>query len=344
MNGQQWQTLVATIRGERVAPLPTGFIIDSPWLPNWAGHTILDYFNSEQIWFEDHLKAATTFPRTIFFPGFWSEYGMCNEPSAFGSVTMWAENECPFAGTVMRSPSDVQYLKKPDPRRDGLLPLIVNRLKRYQPRIEDAGHQVKFATCRGPFNIASFLLGATEFMLALKTAPADTHRLLDLITDFMVDWIGWQRECFPTIDGLMVLDDIIGFVGPKDFQEFALPRLKRVFDLDVTVKFFHNDAPCKVCAPFLADIGINLLNFGIQHTLSDMRQWTGGRVALMGNIPPRDVLAVGTPADVTRAVVEMLAAMPQKDRLVVSCGGGMPPGASTANLDAFIAAAEGALV
>src|SRR5512144_2858167 len=146
MNGQQWQTLVATIRGERVAPLPTGFIIDSPWLPNWAGHTILDYFNSEQIWFDDHLKAATTFPRTIFFPGFWSEYGMCNEPSAFGSTLMWAENECPFAGTVLRSTDDIQYLKKPDPRRDGLLPLIVNRLKRYEPRINDAGHQVKIAT------------------------------------------------------------------------------------------------------------------------------------------------------------------------------------------------------
>ena len=44
MNDQQWDTLVSVIRGETHRPLPTGFIIDCPWLPNWAGHTILDYF------------------------------------------------------------------------------------------------------------------------------------------------------------------------------------------------------------------------------------------------------------------------------------------------------------
>ena len=48
MNDQQWQTLVAVIRGETLHPLPTAFIIDGPWLPNWAGHTILDYFTSER--------------------------------------------------------------------------------------------------------------------------------------------------------------------------------------------------------------------------------------------------------------------------------------------------------
>ncbi len=43
MNDQQWNTLVSVIRGETLRPLPAGFIIDCPWLPNWAGHTILDY-------------------------------------------------------------------------------------------------------------------------------------------------------------------------------------------------------------------------------------------------------------------------------------------------------------
>ncbi len=340
MNARQWETLLATIRGEKPATLPTGFIIDSPWLPNWAGHTILDYYAQETIFLEDNLKAIEAFPRTMFLPGFWSEYGMCTEPSAFGALMMWGENEFPFAGKVLNSPADIDHLKKPDPRRHGLLPFVVNRLRHLQPRIQAAGHEIRFAITRGPFNIASFLMGTTEFMLALKTAPAATHRLLGIVTDFMVDWIDWQRTCFPSIDGLFVLDDIVGFVGGKDFEEFALPSLKRVFATDVTVKFFHNDAPCKACAPYLAGIGINLLNFGPQHTLDDMRRWTGGDVTLVGNIPPRDVLAAGTPADVTRAVVEMLAATSDKSRLIVSCGGGMPPGVSTANIEAVISAAD----
>ena len=62
MNDQQWSTLVSVIRGEAVRPLPTAFIIDSPWLPSWAGHTILDYFTDDRTFLNDNLKAIRSFP------------------------------------------------------------------------------------------------------------------------------------------------------------------------------------------------------------------------------------------------------------------------------------------
>ncbi len=340
MTEQQWATLVAVIRGETVRPIPTGFIVDSPWLPNWAGRTILDYYTSDEAFLQDNLKAIEAFPRAILLPGFWSEYGMCTEPSAFGGQLMWGQDDFPSAGKVLRSIDDVEALQRPDPRKHGLPPFVINRLKHLQPRIEAAGHQIRFAVARGPFNVASFLLGTTEFMLALKTAPRQVHRLLAIITDFLVDWIDWQRECFPSIDGLLVLDDIIGFVGGQDFEEFAQPCLARIFSADVTVKLFHNDAPCKACAPYLADVGVNVLNFGVQHTLNQMRAWTGGRITLLGNVPPRDVLAAGTPEDVARVTTEMLASVEDTSRLIVSCGGGMPPGAPTRNIEALMQAVD----
>jgi uroporphyrinogen-III decarboxylase len=340
MNQPQWETLLAVIRGETLHPLPTGFIIDSPWLPNWAGHTILDYFTDERLFLEDNLKAIAAFPRAIFLPGFWSEYGMCTEPSAFGSVSVWEPDEFPFAKKVLRSPADVDQLEKPDCRKEGLLPFVIKRLQHLQPEIERAGHQIRFAVARGPLNIATFLMGTTEFLTALKTDPERMHRLLQIVTDYLVDWIAWQRECFPSIDGILLLDDIVGFVSRRDCETFALPYLKRAFDTDVSVKFFHNDAPCKACAPLLPDAGINLLNFGVQHTLGDMRAWTGGKITLLGNLPPRDVLAAGTPADVERGVKEMLAPIEDRSRLVASCGGGMPPGVKSENIEAFVATVD----
>jgi uroporphyrinogen decarboxylase len=83
-------------------------------------------------------------------------------------------------------------------------------------------------------------------------------------------------------------------VSRRDFEAFGLPYLQRAFSADVTVKFFHNDAPCKASAPLLEAAGINLLNFGIQHQLAEMKTWTNNRITLMGNIPPRNVLAEGT--------------------------------------------------
>ncbi len=344
MNEQQWRTLVAVVRGEKVAPIPVGFIIDSPWLPNWAGHSILDYYTDDRIFFEDNLRAIQAFPSALMLPGFWSEFGMCTEPSAFGAVPVIEENAFPFARMVLHSAADVDRLQAPNVRTDGLLPLVIRRLHRLQPCIRSTGHEIRFAVTRGPLNIASFLMGATEFLTALRTDADAMQRLLTKITDFLVEWIRWQRTSFPSIDGVLVLDDIVGLIGPRDFETFALPHMRRIFATDVTIKFFHNDAPCKVAAPFFEEIGINLLNFGVQHSISEMRQWAGDSIALMGNIPPRDVMAAGTEADVARAVMTLLNGVHDTSRLILSCGGGMPPGVPTRNIEAFITTATAALV
>jgi uroporphyrinogen decarboxylase len=336
MTDTQWETLLAVVRGEVLKPLPTGFIIDSPWLPNWAGHSILDYLTEGSVWFAAHGRALDTFPDTMFLPGFWSEYGMCTEPSAFGAVSQFETDAFPFAKPRLPSVEAVDALEQPNPRSDGLLPLVIQRLRHWQPEIERRGHKIRFAIARGPLNIASFLMGTTEFLMALKTDPERMHRLLGLITDYLVDWIDWQRECFPSIDGIFVLDDLVGFVGKDDFEAFGLPCMNRVFAADVAVKFFHNDAPCKVCAPYLPEIGVNLLNFGIQHTLNEMRDWTGNQVALLGNLPPRDVLAEGSPERVRAATKTLIDSLTDRTRLMLSCGGGMPPGVPTENIRAFL--------
>ena len=145
MTGEQWEKLVAVINGEVLEPLPVGFIIDSPWLPGWAGFSIMDYFSNEQMWFEANLKAIQKFPDVMFLPGFWAEFGMCTEPSAFGSKCRWAENDLPFAEKVFTEIRQVHSLSKPNPKTDGLLPFVLNRLKHYQSHIEGEGHYIKFA-------------------------------------------------------------------------------------------------------------------------------------------------------------------------------------------------------
>jgi uroporphyrinogen decarboxylase len=222
-----------------------------------------------------------------------------------------------------------------------LLPFTLNRLKLTQKQIERKGHAIKFAVSRGPLNIASFLAGTTEFLMGVRANPDEVSRLLDMITDFIVDWICLQIETFPTIEGIFILDDIVGFLGEQDFVKFAKPRLQKIFTCrDVKARFFHNDAPGLVCAPHLAEIGINLFNFSSDHGLTQMKKLVGNKVALLGNIPPRDVLAAGTPAEVTQAMETMLTGLEDRSRIIASCGGGMPPEVSTDNINAFIAAVE----
>jgi len=343
MTSKQWEKLMAVLNGEVFEPVPVGFVIDSPWLPGWAGISTIDYFSSEQMWFEANLKAVRKFPDIMFLPGFWAEFGMCTEPSAFGSKCSWQENELPYAHKIITDIQDIHSLSKPNPKTDGLLPLVLNRLKHYQGQIEQAGHAIKFAVSRGPLNVASFLAGSTEFLMAIRTNPDETHRLLEIVTDFIIDWLELQAGTFASIDGIFILDDIVGFLGEEDFKEAALPYLRRIFQsLDVTVKFFHNDAPGLICAPYLPQIGVNLFNFSFQHNLAQMKELTNpdkSGLTLLGNIPTRNVLAAGTPEDVRNSVKAALESVSDKSRIILSCGGGMPPDVSTENIEALLSAA-----
>jgi len=341
MTNEQWEKLLAVLDGDVVDPLAVGFIIDSPWLPGWAGQTVLDYYSSDRKWLDANLKAIRTFPDVMFLPGFWSEYGMCTEPSAFGTKCRWEENALPYADKIIRSIGDIANIEKPNPRTDGLLPFVLRRLMLHQAAIEEAGHRVRFAVARGPLNVATFLMGTTEFLMALRTDPEPVAKLLTRIADFSVEWLQLQKECFPSIEGVFILDDIVGFLGDADFRQSALPYLKRVFGcLDVPVRFFHNDAQGLVCAPYLAEIGVNLFNFAFEHSLGEMRQRAGDSVTLLGNIPPRDVLAQGTPEDVAASVEAALESLNDRRRIILSCDGGMPPDVPTENIRAFLLAAR----
>jgi uroporphyrinogen-III decarboxylase len=340
MTDIQWTDLIAIVNGEKKQPLPIGFIIDCPWLPNWYGINILDYFTNDELWLKANLKAINTFPDIFFLPGFWSEYGMCTEPSAFGAKCIFWKNEFPFAEKIINTSEDINNLKLPNPETDGLLPFMLNRLVRAQPAIEKAGHKIRFSVSRGPLNVASFLMGTTELMTSMMMEPETVHRLLRVITDYLKAWHKLQRETIGTIDGIMMLDDIVGFVGEEEFMEFGYPYLKELYDVKARIKLFHNDADCTMSVKFYPELGINLYNPGTHMTAKELIEVTGNKVTILGNIPPRDVLAAGSANDVENAVKEMLANTPDHTRLMPSCGGGMPPAVSTENINAFIEAVK----
>jgi uroporphyrinogen-III decarboxylase len=341
MRNSSWNDLIALIEGKQLNYQPVGFIIDSPWIPDWYGISKIDFYSSDDLWLKSNLKAMNTFPEVWFMPGFWSEYGMCTEPSAFGSRMIFLENNLPYAERIITDISEIDRLPQPNVRTDGLLPFMISRLRNNEKAINRADHQVRFAVARGPLNIASFLMGTTEFMMALALNPDGSHKLLKKISDFICDWLSWQKECFPSIDGILILDDIMGFVGKTEFNEFVIPYFKRIFETTgARVRFLHNDAEGLITAKFLKEMGVNMFNFSFQHSLGVIRELSGQEVVLVGNIPPRDVLAAGTPEEVNRAVKKAFNEIKDHNRTIWSAGGGMPPDVTDMNILAFIDAVK----
>jgi uroporphyrinogen decarboxylase len=336
MNEKHWKRLIEIMEGKVLDPLPAGFIIDSPWLANWAGGTFLDYFVRDEFWFEANRKAAETFPEAIFLPGFWVEYGMCTEPSAFGSRCIFPENEFPFPEKMMTDIAQVDAMKKPNCKSDGFAPFVINRMDLHQEAMEKMDCRHRFACSRGPLNVATYLLGHTELLMAMKLDPKRVHALLRIVTDFIVDWIAHQSDSFPTIDGMLILDDIIGFVGGEDFDEFVVPYFQEIAtSQSFRVKALHNDCHGLITAEKMTVMGYNLFNFSFEHSLLEIRDLAGPDVVLLGNLPPRDCLAAGEPEEVKEETRKMRDSIGDPRRVLFSVGGGVPPNVPTENFQAF---------
>jgi uroporphyrinogen-III decarboxylase len=341
MRNSSWNDLRDLIEGKKIGYQPAGFIIDSPWIPGWYGISKIDYYSSDDLWFRSNLNAVNTFPDAWFLPGFWSEYGMCTEPSAFGSRMIFLENNLPHAEKIIKGIDEAASLPIPNVKTDGLLPFMISRLRNNQDNILRNDHQIRFAVARGPLNIAGFLMGTTELMTAIWMDPDRTHKLLNRITDFICDWLSWQKECFPSIDGVLILDDIIGFVGEDEFREFVLPCFKRIFSCTGShARFLHNDSEGLITAKYLKEMNVNIFNFSFSHSIGEIRSLTGPEAVLVGNIPPRDILANGIPEQVKMAVRKAFEEIDTYDRIIWSAGGGMPPDVRNENIQAFIDAVK----
>ena len=60
---------------------------------------------------------------------------------------------------------------------------------------------------------------------------------------------------------------------------------------------------------------------------------------MLGNIPPRDVMAKGTADNIKDAVTGLVTSLSDRSNVILSCGGGMPPEVTTQQIQAFIEAA-----
>ncbi len=334
-----WERFVAVARGGQADRVPVALIVDSPWLPGYAGIGTLDYFLRPDEWLRVNLGLSERFPEVAWIPGYWVEYGMAAEPSAFGARVIWHDDQPPSIEPVRGGLASLAGIDPPDPTRHGLMPLVLSRYADAERRLLPEGVNVRVVAARGPFAVASWLLGVSEFLIALKTEPEASHRLLDTLTATAIAWLRAQLEVLRAPEGIMLLDDIVGMLSPDLFERFARPRLSRIFGEFVgLVKIFHNDTPCPHLVKPMATLGFDVFNFSHMMDVADVSAKMPG-VALMGNVPPLDTMVRGTPDDV-RAWARDCMRKTGGRGLILSAGGGVSPGTPPEAIDA-LAAADG---
>lgn len=312
-------------------------IIDSPWMPGYAGIDTIDFFFEPGIWLETYIKVRDDLPGVMFVPGAWVEFGMAAEPSGWGVTIQWHSDSPPSLKPFPGGLDVLAGAALPDPESDGLMPVVLRQYERMKPALEKEGLAPRMAAARGPLAVASHLMGVTEFLMALKLEPEKCRALLEKTTALCIRWLECQLGRMDEPIGVLVLDDIVGMLGPADAGEFAFPCLTEIFSrFDGMIRIYHNDTPNDRVFEGLSGVGIEVFNFTHLVDPERARQLLGPEIVLMGNLPPLDLLVRGTPDEVRRATEELMGKIGRCGPLLVSPGGGVSPGTPIENLKALV--------
>lgn len=342
MKREQWEIFKRAARLEKLDKVPMALIIDSPWIPGYLGLRHMDYYLDPELWFQANLKIHQEFPEIIFVPSWWMEYGMAAEPSALGAKIKFWQDNTPSEYHTLYHLEDIDELPEYEVEADAFMGMTLHRIRTQRQRILDTGETLPLVTSRGPMCTAGFVRGTTNLMIDLVEKPELTHRLLDLCTRLIIDWLKAQHKAMgDTVEGIFVLDDIVGFVNEEHYKEFCHPYLKRICDAfpQDWVKIYHNDAEVQACLDHLPDAGFNVLNWGKQTDISEVKDRVGDRMCLMGNVNPLEVGVRGTPDEVRDTTLEVLEKS-GGEGIILSVGGGTSPGMPRENITAMLNALE----
>jgi uroporphyrinogen decarboxylase len=220
------------------------------------------------------------------------------------------------------------------------MPVALRQYRAQKRRILEAGYTIPVVAARGPLALAVFFRGLTPFMMDIMDNPAGVHKLLAYTTNATVQWLKAQAEAVgASVEGVLVLDDIVGFLSHKHYEEFAHPYLQKVFSSfpPSWVKVYHNDARIDPLLEDLAEVGFDVLNWTHKLDINEVRKRTGGKICLMGNVSPLEIGVRGTPEEVKTATLNLLQKA-GREGVILSLGGGVSPGMPRANIRAMIEA------
>lgn len=336
-----WQRFLTAAKLGAPEQVPVALIVDSPWLPGWAGIDTRDYFLYPEKWLEINKSLRNRFPSVTWIPGFWVEFGMAAEPSAFGAKMYFYPDRPPAIEALVSDLDFWSRVKPVNPHTDGLMPLALRLYQQMDVRLSADGLPIRMVAARGPLTVSSWLMGTTPLLMALKKQPEQVSRLLETVTTSLISWLQAQLDCLGQPEGILLLDDLVGMVSPTTYTTLIEPHLKRIFaSFDGLMRIYHNDTHCPHLLGHLAEAGFDVFNFSHETDIALVKEKMAGKVALMGNVAPLDMGVRGTPQQVYEAAATCLQKAARGGGLILSFGGGVSPGTRPENIDALVQAAH----
>jgi hypothetical protein len=169
-------------------------------------------------------------------------YGTGVLASGFGVPVKFLDRMDPAVDlATIREVEQLKDLKRPDPRKDGLMPRVLDTIRTMRQR---GDLPVGVTDCQGPLTTALQIVGYDKLIYWMYDHPQAIHDLMQQVTDVLIDWVRLQKEVAgQRIDddayvlgvkipagfgGVWISDDDSVIFGNDLYREFVLPYNSQV--------------------------------------------------------------------------------------------------------------------
>ena len=157
----------------------------------------------------------------------------------------------------------------------------------------------------GVFTAASSLLGPENLLKAMYKEPEKLHALLKILNAALINLAAdFLCEDIP----VSVSDPVASatMIRPKQFNNFVKPYAKEF--IEACNKIRPYGVGCHICGDTtkilksMVECGYSSLSLDNKVDLAVAKELVGGQVPISGNVPPVEVMAIGTEQEIENAV------------------------------------------
>ena len=302
---------------------------------------LMDYYKNTDIKLYSQLFPMDYFKDCLILPGVWPDFGVVLEASAFGCPIVWNENNPPHAKNFINDINEVKKIKSINPETDGLMPAALKEyaymLKKLDKKyINKIGYLDGCVQVTGPLEVATAMLGHSNFFIAFYSEPDLVKGFLEVVTDGIIRYIKALEKIAGELKIISVIEHVPGMLSADHNKQFAIPYISRIFhEFPRVIGLYHNEDNITHILSEIPKLGADIWHFG-EVNPEKIKTTVGEKMTIMGNVHPLRILLEGKPDDVIKACRENIDRFAGGGGYILCSGGGLSPGTPLENVRAMV--------
>jgi len=243
---------------------------------------------------------------------------------------------------LLKDLRDIDFLKLPDPLKDGRLCQWLETTKRVSEKV---GKEVLVMgrADQGPFSLLCLLRGTQQFMMDIITEEESVIlHALEWTIEAHSKFARAQLTAGAHVTSMGDAYASPNLISPSAYRKFAYPMEKRVVEIIQTREHPYSIHICGDTTKIIADMGkthAKILEIDWKLDMGTARSQIPESTVLMGNVNPSDPLYLGSPKQVEEKVKEIIEKTKGKG-VIISSGCALGANTKPENITAMINAAE----